>query len=185
MSDDVALLLGLLQGHLYLTKCVLCYWIKWAHSVAICLGLLGVCKLGICTAEGLESPRQMIRFLSLSAWTNFSVEKEAKSVKMYWIPCFRKMAWSTHFWMTQTYSHAAKRTDRGRENALSWFHMQLDSWQEFLFFFFLQLWPFVSLPSSCSWTLVLEVKVQVWHAGVSNGTFSSASHLKKLHDDLF
>lgn len=43
---------------------------------------------------------------------------------------FRKMVCSTSLWMTQACCHATKLSDGGRENALSWFHVQLDSWKD-------------------------------------------------------
>lgn len=184
MSDDVALLLSLLQGHLCLTACVLCYGINWAHSVAIWLGLLDVCSPGISTVEGLEVARQTIRFLS--AWTNFSVEKQATPVKMYWMPFLEK-------WFRSHISEWPKLIlmlpSLLTEDMKMLCHGFVFSWiVGRIIFFFLQLflpWLFLSLPSSCSWTLVLEVKVQLWHARVCKGTFSSASNFKKLQEDLF
>lgn len=105
--------------------------------------------------------------------------KQATPVKMYWMPflekwfCSHISEWPELMLMLPSLlTGDMKMLCRG--SMCSWIVGRI------FFFFFLQLflpWLFLSLPNSCSWTLVLEVKVQLWHARVRKGTFSSASNL--------
>lgn len=105
---------------------------------------------------------------SIYPWTNFSVEKEARSIKIYWMPFLEK-------WFGARISESPK------------FILMLPS-------LLTEGRKMLCYGSTCSWAVTGRIFVFmdpafrnecVWHAEVSKGTFSSASNLKKLHKDLF